>query len=223
MVREPKVFLMDEPLSNLDAKLRYTLRREISKLHKSLNATFIYVTHDQTEAMTLGDRIVIMNKNGKIQQVDTPQKVHDEPANMFVASFIGTPQMNFLNGICVKQGDQIKLDINGALLELPISKAQRIGENGFVDKDVIVGIRSEDIYDTEAMTEKFPNDIIETEVKNYEMTGSDAYLYFSAGGKEISVRVDVHTQSRIGDIVKFVLNPNRIHIFDPETEKTVTN
>lgn len=222
MVRNPKVFLMDEPLSNLDAKLRNSLRREIAKLHKELDATFIYVTHDQTEAMTLGSRIVVINK-GVIQQVDTPQEIHDNPANMFVAGFIGTPQMNFIPGKCVTVNGQIKLEIEGTLLDLSSGKEAKIAEAGFADKNVIAGIRPEDIYDTEEMAEKYPKDVLEYRVENYEMTGSDVYLYFCAGEKEVSARADTQTKSRVGDVVKFTLHPDRIHIFDPVTEQTITN
>ena len=148
IVREPKVFLMDEPLSNLDAKLRVQMRTEISKLHQKLNTTFIYVTHDQTEALTMGTRIVVM-KDGFIQQIDSPQKLYDEPVNVFVAGFIGSPQMNMANALVEKQGDKVMLKFGQYSLELPQNKAEVLEKQGYIGKEVIFGIRPEDIHDEE--------------------------------------------------------------------------
>ena len=148
IVREPKVFLMDEPLSNLDAKLRVQMRTEISKLHLKLNTTFIYVTHDQTEALTMGTRIVVM-KDGFVQQVDSPQKLYDEPVNQFVAGFIGSPQMNFANVTVEKQADKVFLNFGSSKLEVPANKAKVLVEQGYIGKEVVMGIRPEDIHDEE--------------------------------------------------------------------------
>mgnify|MGYP000349842011 FL=1 len=146
IVRNPKVFLMDEPLSNLDAKLRGQMRIEISKLHQRLGTTIIYVTHDQTEAMTLGTRIVVMNA-GVVQQVDTPRKLYDEPCNLFVAGFIGSPQMNFLDAKCEVNGDKVLLNVGPAKIELPPAKAKKLIDGGYAGKTVVLGIRPEDVHD----------------------------------------------------------------------------
>lgn len=222
MVRDPKVFLMDEPLSNLDMKLRNTLRREIANLHNDLDATFVYVTHDQTEAMTLGDRIVVMDK-GKIMQVGTPQKIHDEPANIFVAGFIGTPQMNFFPARCEIVSGRIRLNIGGRYIDIPGGKQARIAEAGFQDREVTLGIRPEAIYDTPEMAARYPGDVLDFTVRNYEMTGSDVYLYFMIDGQEVCARADTGTVSRADSTVSFTFNPDKLHIFDPETGDTVTN
>lgn len=222
MVRDPKVFLMDEPLSNLNEQLRGSLRREISNLHQRLGATFIYVTHDQTEAMTLGTKIVVM-KEGRIQQVGTPQTLHDEPVNRFVAGFVGTPSMNFFRGKCCTQNGRVLLMVDGTALALPPAKEARIADAGFADKEVLVGIRPGDIHDTREMAEKYPDSTINAVVRNYELTGSDAWLYVQLGGSEICVRANPRTSSRKDDTVTFTLDPARIHLFDPISEKTIAN
>jgi len=222
MVRNPKVFLMDEPLSNLDAKLRGNLRREIARLHQTLDATFIYVTHDQTEAMTLGTRIAVIN-NGTIQQIDTPQMLHDCPANKFVAGFIGTPSMNFFSGRCIMQDRQIRLEIAGTSFWLPSGKEAKIAEGDYIDKEIIVGIRPEDISDTQETAARYPEDILTCAVSNYEMTGSEVYLYFNVSDTEVCARADAQTVSRTGSTVRFTFCPERIHLFDPLTGTTITN
>ena len=171
MVRNPAVFLLDEPLSNLDAKLRTSMRTEIIKLHKKLATTFIYVTHDQTEAMTMGDRIVVM-KDGMIQQVDTPQNLYDYPCNIFVAGFIGSPQMNFLDGTLKKAGDQFVVDLAGTEVPLPKEKTADGKLDAYVGKTLKVGIRPEDIKDDEEFLEKHPNSHLSAEVEVSELMGA---------------------------------------------------
>ena len=170
MVRNPAVFLLDEPLSNLDAKLRTSMRTEIIKLHKKLATTFIYVTHDQTEAMTMGDRIVVM-KDGLIQQVDTPQNLYDYPCNIFVAGFIGSPQMNFLDGTLGKKGNQYTVDLAGTTIPLPTAKTADGKLDAYVGKTLKVGIRPEDIKDDEEFLAKHPDSHLDTEVEVSELMG----------------------------------------------------
>ena len=220
IVRNPKVFLMDEPLSNLDAKLRVQMRTEISRLHQRLGATIIYVTHDQTEAMTLGTRIVVM-KDGVVQQVDSPQKLYNEPGNLFVAGFIGSPQMNFLDAECIKEDGQIKLKIGTYKLTLPKAKADKLGS--YVGKTVVMGIRPEDVYDDARFLAEHPDSIVEAVVNVYELLGAEVYLYTDVQGYKLNARVDSHTSARTGDTVKFALDVNKIHVFDKDTEVTITN
>ena len=177
IVRNPKVFLMDEPLSNLDAKLRGQMRIEISKLHQRLGTTIIYVTHDQTEAMTLGTRIVVMNA-GVVQQVDTPRKLYDEPCNLFVAGFIGSPQMNFLDAQCEVSGDKVLLNVGPAKIELPPAKAKKLIDGGYAGKTVVLGIRPEDVHDEPMFIASSPNTVIEATIRVYEMLGAEVYLHF---------------------------------------------
>ena len=207
MVRNPAVFLLDEPLSNLDAKLRTSMRTEIIKLHKKLATTFIYVTHDQTEAMTMGDRIVVM-RDGVIQQVDTPQNLYDYPCNIFVAGFIGSPQMNFLDGTLQKNGDTYVVD--GKLA-------------AYVGKSLKVGIRPEDMKDDEEFLEKHPSSHIDTEVEVSELMGAEIYLYLTYKGQNLMARVAPTSKSRRGDKVTMAMDTHKIHLFDPETELTLLN
>ncbi len=222
IVRNPKVFLMDEPLSNLDAKLRVQMRIEIAKLHQRLGTTIIYVTHDQTEAMTLGTRIVVM-KDGLSQQVDTPQNLYEKPVNLFVAGFMGSPQMNFLNAEVEVSGDQAVLNVSGHKIVLPASKAKKLIDGGYAGKEVVMGIRPEDLYDSEEMIAKNPNAVIESTVKVYELLGAEVYLYFDLDETQMTARVNPRTTARPGDTVKFAIDVEKIHIFDKETEVTVTN
>ena len=223
IVRNPKVFLMDEPLSNLDAKLRVQMRIEISKLHQRLGSTIIYVTHDQTEAMTLGTRIVVM-KDGIVQQIDSPQELHEKPNNMFVAGFIGSPQMNFIDVQVNQQGNDIYLK-NGIInVRLPESKADAVKSKGYVGKTVVMGIRPENIHDEVAfisMAEE--NAQITSEIKVYEMMGAEVFLYFDIENVNFTARVNPRTNARVGSTVKFAFDTNKIHIFDKETELTITN
>ena len=222
IVRNPKVFLMDEPLSNLDAKLRGQMRIEISKLHQRLGTTIIYVTHDQTEAMTLGTRIVVMNA-GVIQQVDTPQALYDAPCNLFVAGFIGSPQMNFLNAVCNVEGDNVSLQVGPASIALPEAKAKKLIEGGYAGKEVILGIRPEDIHDEEAFIAASPDTVIEATIHVYEMLGAEVYLYFDYEDTNVTARVNPRTTARTGDTVKFALDAEKIHVFDKDSQVTITN
>ncbi|MBE5873656.1 MAG: sn-glycerol-3-phosphate ABC transporter ATP-binding protein UgpC [Lachnospiraceae bacterium] len=222
IVRNPKVFLMDEPLSNLDAKLRVQMRIEIAKLHQKLGTTIIYVTHDQTEAMTLGTRIVVM-KDGVIQQVDTPQNLYDKPQNLFVAGFMGSPQMNFLNATVKVNGDVACLEVAGKSIPLPPAKSKKIIDGGYDEKEVIFGIRPEDIYDSEMFIENSPNSVFESTIKVYELLGAEVYLYFDLDVFSMTARVDPRTTARPGDTVKFAFDVEKIHVFDKETEQIITN
>ena len=222
IVRSPKVFLMDEPLSNLDAKLRVQMRVEISKLHQRLQTTIIYVTHDQTEAMTLGTRIVVMNA-GIVQQVDTPQTLYDHPCNQFVAGFIGSPQMNFVDATCKVVGDKVYLVAGPSEIELPPAKAKKLIEGGYAGKTVVLGIRPEDVHDEQMFIETSPNTVIEAKIRVYEMLGAEVYLHFDYEGATMTARVDSRTTARTGDHVKFALDAEKIHVFDKETQVTITN
>ena len=222
IVRNPKVFLMDEPLSNLDAKLRGQMRIEISKLHQRLGTTIIYVTHDQTEAMTLGTRIVVMNA-GVVQQVDTPQTLYDSPCNLFVAGFIGSPQMNFVDATCKVVGEKVYLVAGPSEIELPAAKGKKLIDGGYDGKTVVLGIRPEDVHDELEFLAKSPNTVIEATIRVYEMLGAEVYLYFDYEGANMTARVDPRTTARTGDTVKFALDADKIHVFDKETEETITN
>ncbi len=222
IVRNPKVFLMDEPLSNLDAKLRVQMRVEISKLHQRLGATIIYVTHDQVEAMTLGTRIVVM-KDGVIQQVDTPQNLYEKPQNLFVAGFIGSPQMNFMDAVVKVDGDVASLEFAGHKMPLPAEKSKKLIDGGYDGKTVVMGIRPEDIYDSEMYLEAFPQSVFTSTVKVYELLGAEVYLYFDVEQFPVTARVDSRTTARPGDTVKFAIDVEKIHIFDKETELVITN
>ena len=222
IVRNPKVFLMDEPLSNLDAKLRVQMRIEIAKLHQRLGTTIIYVTHDQTEAMTLGDRIVVM-KDGIVQQVDSPQNLYDKPCNLFVAGFMGSPQMNFLDATVVVDGDVANLEIAGHAILLPPAKSKKLIEGGYDGKIVTFGIRPEDVYDSEMYIETSPASVFESVVKVYELMGAEVFLYFDLEEFPITARVDPRTNARPGDNIRFAIDIEKIHVFDKETEKVITN
>ena len=222
IVRNPKVFLMDEPLSNLDAKLRGQMRIEISKLHQRLQSTIIYVTHDQTEAMTLGTRIVVM-KDGVIQQVDTPQNLYDKPANKFVAGFIGSPQMNLIDATVAKSGSDITLSFGGNTIALPADKAKKLESAGYVGKTVTLGVRPEDLHDEEAALAANEKSVIEAHIRVYEMLGAEVYLYFDIDDTNFTARVNPRTTARPGDVVKLALDMSKAHIFDKETEKVILN
>ncbi|MCR5587150.1 MAG: sn-glycerol-3-phosphate ABC transporter ATP-binding protein UgpC [Lachnospiraceae bacterium] len=222
IVRNPKVFLMDEPLSNLDAKLRVQMRIEISKLHQRLESTIIYVTHDQTEALTLGTRIVVM-KDGVMQQVATPIDLYTKPNNLFVAGFIGSPQMNFLDAQVVNDGGDVKLVFGSYAVTLPEYKAEKLVEGGYVGKEVVLGIRPEDIKDEEIYVNTGEDNVIQGTVRVYEMLGAEVFLYFSVEGHDITVRVNPRTTARPGDTVPIALDTSKIHVFDKETERTITN
>ena len=222
IVRNPKVFLMDEPLSNLDAKLRVQMRIEIAKLHQRLGTTIIYVTHDQTEAMTLGTRIVVM-KDGVIQQVDTPQNLYEKPQNLFVAGFMGSPQMNFLDAVVEVNGDVASLKVAGHSIPLPPAKSKKLIDGGYEGKTVTFGIRPEDVYDSEMMIEAAPNAVFESTIRVYELLGAEVFLYFDLEEFPMTARVDPRTTARPGDVVKFAIDVEKIHVFDKETEMIITN
>ena len=222
IVRNPKVFLMDEPLSNLDAKLRGQMRVEISKLHDRLQATIIYVTHDQTEAMTLGTRIVVM-KDGVIQQVDSPQNLYDKPGNKFVAGFIGAPQMNMVDAVVAKDGADVTLAFGGHTIALPAEKAKVLESKGYVGKTVTLGIRPEDLHDEEAWLTASPKSVIEATIRVYELLGAEVYLYFDIEDSNFTARVNPRTTARVGSTVKLALDMSKIHVFDNDTELVIVN
>ena len=222
IVRNPKVFLMDEPLSNLDAKLRVQMRSEIASLHNRLKATIIYVTHDQTEAMTLGTRIVVL-KDGVIMQVDSPQKLYNEPNNLFVAGFIGSPQMNFIDAVCKVEGERVTLNFEKTSVVLPPAKAKKLIDGGYNGKTVVMGIRPEDIGDSQIEIEAHKDAVFETDVTGYELLGSEVLLYFNVAGTAMTAKVDSRPTARMGDHIKLALDPEKIHCFDKETELTITN
>ncbi len=227
IVRDAKVFLMDEPLSNLDAKLRVSMRTEIAKIHRRIGATTIYVTHDQTEAMTLADRIVIMSSSpnsdktgtvGRVEQIGTPQELYNEPANKFVAGFIGSPAMNFFN-VKVAAG---KLTNNEGLnMDLPEGKAKLLKEQGYEGKEVILGIRPEDIQASNLAQQAYPNQTIEAEVVVSELLGAETMLYLKAGSTEFVSRVEARDFRNPGEKITVALNLNKSHFFDAQTEHRI--
>ena len=232
IVREPKVFLLDEPLSNLDAKLRAQMRTELSKIHQKLGTTFIYVTHDQTEAMTMADRIVVM-KDGFIQQVDTPQRLYDFPCNTFVAGFIGSPQMNFIESVLIKKGDKfyvqfgsedtktkrgIKYDI-----PLPDSKNAKGNLDDYLYKPVLMGIRPEDVHDEPRYLESMQDCKAVANVEVTELMGAETFLYLNVEGLNFTARVEPTSTARPGDTIDIVLDASKIHLFDIDTETMICN
>lgn len=229
IVRDAKVFLMDEPLSNLDAKLRVSMRTEIAKIHRRIGATTIYVTHDQTEAMTLADRIVIMSSSpnsdktgtvGRVEQIGTPQELYNEPANKFVAGFIGSPAMNFFN-VKVTGG---KLTNNEGLnMDLPEGKAKLLKEQGYEGKEVILGIRPEDIQTSNLAQQAYPNQTIEAEVVVSELLGAETMLYLKAGSTEFVSRVEARDFRNPGEKITVALNLNKSHFFDAQTEHRIVD
>lgn len=219
IVREPKVFLMDEPLSNLDAKLRVQMRAELSKLHDNLQTTIIYVTHDQTEAMTMGDRIVVL-KDGIIQQVDDPLTLYNKPANMFVAGFIGSPAMNFLNARLKREGDNFYVDGGSFNLKVPQEKVNEFPKlKQYEGKEIVLGIRPEDISDV-AVSEftVTADNSFTSQVEVVEPMGYEINLYLNIGKNSIIARVDPGSKAKVGDNIKVAINTSKVHIFDVETE-----
>ncbi len=222
IVRSPRVFLMDEPLSNLDAKLRVAMRTEINKLHKRLQTTFIYVTHDQVEAMTMGTRIVVM-KDGFIQQVDSPTNLYQRPCNMFVAGFIGSPQMNFVNATLVKKDKGVYVEFNGASVLLPESKSSKPEVQNYIGKEVVLGIRPEDLHDDEMFVSSNPECVVKAEVDVVELMGAETYLYLNIAESPFVARVSQRSTAKLNDVIDIVLDANKIHLFDKDTEQTITN
>ncbi len=219
IVRHPKVFLFDEPLSNLDAKLRIQMRVELSRIHHTLQTTTVYVTHDQSEAMTLGDRVVIL-KEGEVQQVDVPQELYDHPANKFVAGFIGSPTMNFLPGRIERtDGERLVIDINDTKLPIPEKHRKKIiaaGETQFT-----FGIRPEDIHPVAVRKPGLAKGIVNAHLEVTEAMGSDIYLYLDLGGHEIVARFDPAVELALGEDMDIIFDMNKMHLFDTENEKTI--
>jgi multiple sugar transport system ATP-binding protein len=221
IVRSPKVFLMDEPLSNLDAKLRVQMRAEISSLHRKLGATIIYVTHDQTEAMTLGTRIVVL-KDGIIQQVDAPQVLYSQPNNLFVAGFIGSPQMNFVDAVVKVNGSEASLAFDKYTIALNAEKSKKLIDGGYDGKTVVMGIRPENVSNDPDALAKTTCKVTE-EVTGYELLGAEVLLYFSVGGAKMTASAPANTKVRTGDTAELAFDANAVHVFDKETELTITN
>ncbi len=221
IVREPKVFLLDEPLSNLDAKLRAQMRTELSKIHHNLQTTFIYVTHDQTEAMTMATRIVVM-KDGLIQQVDTPQNLYRHPCNVFVAGFIGSPQMNFVKAQLVQKGAEYYAEFAGNSLKLPEKKINDAVKEK-VGKTVLLGVRPEHVHDEAEHLEKMADYIVSSKVEVAELMGSETYLYLDVEGNKFTARVSPKSTASADDEIKVALDLTHCHLFDVETEQTLVN
>jgi multiple sugar transport system ATP-binding protein len=218
IVRKPLVFLFDEPLSNLDAKLRVMMRMELHRLHIRLQSTMIYVTHDQTEAMTLGDRIVVMN-DGVIQQIDTPPTVYNQPVNKFVASFIGAPPMNFLDGRIIKKDGKLYFDEGNFKVRIIESMYDRLEDH--VDMRVILGVRSEDVYDKLFVSEAPPENIVTMTSEIVEHLGSEVYIHFNTGKHTLVARVSGDADPQINQDMDLVFDMSKIHFFDKATEKTI--
>lgn len=212
IVRNPKVFLFDEPLSNLDAKLRVQTRSEISKLHHNLATTFIYVTHDQVEAMTMATRIAVMNK-GRLQQLDTPQHLYDHPNNMFVAGFIGSPATNFFPAHLRSEGNDIVVDAGAFRVKLPPRMLDTY--RPYVDKEVVFGIRPEDIHAADFVPGGITAALVEAKVDVTELMGNEIFVYLLVGENQFVARVDPRAKYEIGDVVKVAFNMDNCHIFDP--------
>ncbi|WRS27193.1 sn-glycerol-3-phosphate ABC transporter ATP-binding protein UgpC [Oscillospiraceae bacterium MB08-C2-2] len=216
MVRNPAAFLLDEPLSNLDAKLRAAMRAEITKLHHELEATFIYVTHDQTEAMTMGDRIVVM-KDGFIQQIDTPQDLYDYPCNVFVAEFIGSPQMNMLPVIITQREDGWAAMLGQTPIRLPQSKIQQKDMTQYDGQEAVLGIRPESLYDDPAHLENPENSVFQVKTELVEMMGSEIYLYGDSENGKIIARLPAHSHADHGATIQLAMDTSKIHLFDKES------
>ena len=220
--RKPKALSGGQRQRVAMGRLRVQMRIEISKLHENLGATIIYVTHDQTEAMTLGTRIVVM-KDGVVQQVDTPQNLYNTPCNLFVAGFIGSPQMNFMDAVCKVKGDDVTLTVGDHVLKVPASKKKALIDGGYDGKTVVLGIRPEDVHDSEAFISNSPDSVITSTIKVYELLGAEVFLYFDVEGTQMTARVNPRTTLRTGDKAVFALDMEKIHVFDKETELTITN
>lgn len=220
IVRDAKVFLMDEPLSNLDAKLRVQMRAEIAKLHQRLQTTTIYVTHDQTEAMTMATRIVVM-KDGVIQQVGSPKEVYDHPENIFVGGFIGSPAMNFFQGRITDDGHFVLQDHEDIRLAIPEGKMKMLRETGYVNKEVVLGIRPEDIHDEPAFIEASPGTKVTVTIEVAELLGAETMLYSSLGNQEFVARIDSRAIAEPGQPYDLAFDMNKAHFFDVETEKRI--
>src|SRR5512136_2627911 len=219
IVREPQVFLFDEPLSNLDAKLRVQTRAEIIKLHRQLGATFVYVTHDQTEAMTMGTRIAVM-KEGVLQQVDAPQTLYDRPGNQFVAGFIGSPSMNFFEMQLLRSGDDLYAQSETLRLRLPPDRHTALKD--YVGKAIVVGVRPEDIYAADFVAPGIRAAAIEAQVDVTELMGNEIFWYLLSGAHSFIARVDPRARARAGDRVALAVNLDKLHFFDKDTESALS-
>ncbi|MBJ6360785.1 ABC transporter ATP-binding protein [Paenibacillus sp. GCM10012307] len=221
IVREPQVFLMDEPLSNLDAKLRGQMRAEITKLAKRLETTVIYVTHDQVEAMTMGDRIVVM-KDGFIQQSASPEELYNHPVNIFVAGFIGSPSMNFIRGTLTEKGGSVNFKTTGIDVAFPEGRAKIIREKGYVGKEVIIGIRPEDLHDEPVFLEASPATIVTALAEVVENLGYEKNIYLNGLGNDTVIgRVDGRSTIKEGSNIKLAIDMNKVHLFDTENELSI--
>jgi multiple sugar transport system ATP-binding protein len=218
IVREPAVFLFDEPLSNLDAKLRVETRAQISKLHQRLQTTFIYVTHDQQEAMTMATRIAVM-KDGVLQQLDTPQALYDRPDNIFVAGFIGSPAMNFVEAKLVQSDGKLVVDASAFSVIVPENKVGPY--KAHAGKSVIFGVRPEDIHDPSFAPPGIHQALVETQVEITELMGNEVFLYLKVGENNFVGRVDPRTQARIGNKMPVALNMDNMHLFDKQSERAI--
>jgi multiple sugar transport system ATP-binding protein len=218
IVRKPKVFLFDEPLSNLDAKLRVQTRAEIIKLHKRLQATMIYVTHDQVEAMTMGDRIVVM-KDGIIQQIGDPVTIYENPTNKFVAGFIGTPPMNFIDGIVEKKSEGVFFNEGSFVVKIPNSMLEKI--NPYINKEVTLGIRPEHIKEKNRLPSSMPEWKVSAIVDVVEPVGSESYVYLTTNKSTFVSVLDSHERLKISEKIEVVFNMDKVHFFDRETEKAI--
>ena len=218
IVREPKVFLFDEPLSNLDAKLRVETRANISKLHQQLQTTFIYVTHDQVEAMTMATRIAVINK-GLLQQIDTPQTLYDRPDNLFVAGFIGSPAMNFFPAKLKMDGENMVVDGGSFTVKVPDERKEMYGKE--IGRDIIFGIRPENIHNPEFAPPGIIAQPVEATIDVTELMGNEIFVYLKSGEHNFVARVDPRTRYHVNEQVQVVFNMNNMHIFDRETEKAI--
>jgi len=218
IVREPHVFLMDEPLSNLDAKLRVQTRAEISKLHQRLETTFIYVTHDQVEAMTMGTRIAVM-KDGLLQQIDSPQVLYDTPANMFVAGFIGSPAMNFFDAQLVERDGKVTVDCKDFIVEVPENRAAAYRHH--IGKEIVFGIRPEDLHDPEFTPPGITEALVKAKVDVTELMGSEVIVYLTTEHTQFLGRFDPRTSARVGNTIQAAFNMDCTHIFDKQTELAI--
>jgi len=218
IVREPKVFLLDEPLSNLDAKLRVQTRAELSKLHQELQSTFIYVTHDQVEAMTMATRIAVI-EDGVLQQIDTPQKLYDLPANKFVAGFIGSPAMNFFDGHLRKEEGRLRVDTGCFIVNVPKDYSKTYMP--MAGKPIIFGIRPEDIHNPDFAPQDIVPDLVDVRIEVTELMGNETFVYLSAKDSECVARVDPRSIYSPGDMTQVVFNMANMHIFDQETQQAI--
>ncbi len=218
IVREPHVFLMDEPLSNLDAKLRVQTRAEISKLHQRLETTFIYVTHDQVEAMTMGTRIAVM-RDGVLHQIDSPQVLYDTPANIFVAGFIGSPAMNFVDARLVERDGKVAVDCQDFVLNVPDDKADTYRQH--LGKEIVFGIRPEDLHDPEYAPPGIKEALVQAKVDVTELMGSEVLVYLVAEHAQFLGRFDPRTSARVGNTIQVAFGMDRMHIFDKQTETAI--